>query len=135
MRAGGCACGAVRYRAEGPFRPVVACHCGTCRRTSGHFVAATSAPKDGVTVTGELRWWRASEDARRGFCPLCGSSLFWEGPGANLSIHAGTLDDAEGLSVAGHIFTAEKGAYYDIPEGVARAEGADPRLTTRVDPA
>ncbi|MGR3541055.1 MAG: GFA family protein [Hasllibacter sp.] len=132
MREGGCACGAVRYRAGGPMRPVIACHCESCRRTSGHFVAATSAPKGGVAVTGEVRWWRASADARRGFCPICGSSLFWEGPGANLSIHAGTLDDGSGLSVAGHIFCAEKGAYYDIPADAPRADGADPNLTTQV---
>ena len=39
---GRCLCGAVNYRVDGPLRPVVACHCGQCQRTSGHFVAATS---------------------------------------------------------------------------------------------
>jgi len=29
---GGCACGAVRYRVTGPLRPVIACHCESCRR-------------------------------------------------------------------------------------------------------
>ena len=50
--AGGCLCGAVRFTAEGPFRPVVACHCSQCRRTSGNFVAATGVPRDGVRVIG-----------------------------------------------------------------------------------
>ena len=41
---GGCLCGGVRYEVDGPLRDVVACHCSQCRRTSGHFVAATRAP-------------------------------------------------------------------------------------------
>ena len=40
---GGCLCGAVRYRVAGPLRDVVACHCAQCRRSSGHFAAATAA--------------------------------------------------------------------------------------------
>jgi len=41
---GGCLCGGVRYRATGPLRHVIACHCGQCRKTSGHFAAMTSVP-------------------------------------------------------------------------------------------
>ena len=47
---GRCACGAVRYRVTGPLRPVVACHRETCRRTSGHLVAATSALRTTVAA-------------------------------------------------------------------------------------
>ena len=132
MRTGGCICGAVRYEVAGPMRPVVACHCETCRRGSGHHVAATSAPRETVTITGEPAWFRSSETAGRGFCPTCGSNLFWDGSGANLSIHAGTLDDAAGLALAGHIFTAEKGAYYELTDGLPAAAGRDPSLTTMV---
>ena len=39
---GSCLCGAVKYRLMGSLRPVVACHCGQCQKTSGHHVAATS---------------------------------------------------------------------------------------------
>ena len=126
---GGCACGAVRYRVNGPLRPVVGCHCETCRRTSGHFVAATSAPRDAVELEGEVRWWRSSAEARRGFCPVCGSSLFWDGPGANLSIHAGTLDEGAPAMI-GHIFCAERGHYYSLGDGLPQAGHEDPALTT-----
>ncbi len=43
---GGCLCGAVRYELQGRLRAVVACHCGQCRRTSGHYVAATAVRHD-----------------------------------------------------------------------------------------
>ena len=37
-----CLCKGVHYEVHGPLRPVVFCHCEMCRRTSGHFVAATA---------------------------------------------------------------------------------------------
>lgn len=132
MTAGSCLCGAVRYRVDGPLRPVVACHCTQCRKTSGHFVAATSARRETVTVTGEVAWYHASAKARRGFCAICGSSLFWDGPGTHLSIHAGTLDGATGLRQVGHIFCADKGDYYELADDLPQAPGRDPKLTTMV---
>lgn len=133
MTGGSCLCGAVRYRVYAPMRPVVACHCRQCRKTSGHFVAATSAPRDLVAIEGTVSWYHASETARRGFCATCGSSLFWDGPGRNLSIHAGTLDGPTGLRLAGHIYCADKGDYYDIADGLPQAGGRDPNLTTMQD--
>ena len=131
---GSCLCGAVTYSVSGPLRPVIACHCRQCRKTSGHHVAATSAAREDIDIKGELRWYRSSPKARRGFCPTCGSNLFWDGPGENLSIFAGTLDGPSGLAIAGHIYCADKGDYYTIPEDAVQAPGADPNLTTMVRP-
>ena len=134
MNAGSCLCGAVRYTVSAPMRPVIACHCTQCRKTSGHHVAATAAPRDAVTIAGELCWYRSSEEARRGFCPVCGSNLFWDGPGSQLSIMAGSLDGTTGLSLVGHIFCATKGDYYEIADRLPCAEADDPDLTTKVLP-
>ena len=79
-----------------------------------------------------LAWFPSSETARRGFCPTCGSNLFWDGPGTHLSIVAGTLDAPTGISLAGHIFVADKGDYYDVADDLPQADGADPALTTQV---
>ena len=128
MTAGSCLCGAVRYAVEGPLRPVIACHCTQCRKTSGHHVAATAAPRANITVTGEVAWYQSPAGARRGFCPVCGSNLFWEGGGDMLSILAGTIDGASGVRIAGHIYCADKGDYYDIADALPQAEGADPDL-------
>ncbi len=129
---GGCLCGAVRYTVNGPLRPVVSCHCVQCRKTSGHYVAATSARRSDITISGEVKWYRSSDHARRGFCPVCGSNLFWDGAGKNLSIFAGTIDGATGLRTAGHIFVADKGDYYEISDGLPQAAQDDPALTTMV---
>lgn len=132
MTTGSCLCGAVRYTVTGPLRPVIACHCTQCRKSSGHHVAATSAHRESIAVKGEVTWFQSSETARRGFCGICGSNLFWDGVGENLSIHAGTIDGATGLTIAGHIYCADKGDYYEIPEDVSQAAGYDPDLTTMV---
>lgn len=133
MITGGCLCGAVQYRVTGPMRPVIACHCAQCRKTSGHHVAATSALRDDVQITGTVQWFASSDSARRGFCGTCGSNLFWDGPGSHLSIFAGTLDAPTGLTLAGHIFCADKGDYYDIADDLPQADADDPALTTQVD--
>jgi hypothetical protein len=131
-RTGSCLCGAVRYRVTGHMRPVIGCHCTQCRKTSGHHVAATSARRESIEVTGEVRWYRSSDIARRGFCPVCGSNLFWDGPGASLSIMAGTLDGPTGLRMAGHIWCRDKGDYYEIVDGLSQAEADDPRMMAQL---
>lgn len=123
---GGCLCGAVRYIVQGPLRPVVNCHCGQCLRFHGHHGAYSGAPWAQVTITGEdsLRWYRSSEMARRGFCAVCGSSLFWERLGRGfLSIAAGSLDRPTGLRTVRHIFTAERADYYEISDGLEQLPG------------
>lgn len=120
MVTGGCLCGAVRYQLNGELRPVVACHCSQCRRTSGHYWAATHVPLAQFKLTKEtgLKWFQSSAHARRGFCQACGASLFWEkqGEGA-VSIGAGTLDEADDLGLSLHIYVKDKPGYYDIEEG------------------
>ena len=66
-RTGGCLCGAVRFEVAGPLRPVVLCHCTQCRRSTGHFMAATAArQRDFHLLAGEqLRWYASSDSARR----------------------------------------------------------------------
>jgi hypothetical protein len=88
-----------------------------------------------VSVEGAVTWFASSPEARRGFCAVCGSNLFWDGGGANLSIMAGALDGPTGLRLVGHIFCADRGDWYDIADGLPRAEGRDPGPTTRLEAA
>jgi hypothetical protein len=119
--AGRCNCGAVHFVAAGPLRPAKACHCKTCRRQSGHFLAATEVSRENLSLadSDSLTWFSASQIARRGFCRLCGVHLFWERPGSGrISILMGCLDEPTGLRLADHIFVGEKGDYYDITDGL-----------------
>ncbi len=129
---GGCLCGAVRYTVTGPLRDIVACHCEQCRRSSGHFVAATACRKKYFTLDRDatLGWFSAVEGHRRGFCTACGSSLFFEAIGGErMSIAAGSLDAPQGLRIAAHIFTAEAGDYYTIDPKVASSPVGEHQVT------
>ncbi len=126
VRRGGCLCGAVRYEVRGRLRQVVLCHCGQCRRWSGNAVAATRARKRRFALTEDrgLAWYDSSPDARRGFCRLCGSSLFWERrDGDRISILAGSLDDAGGLDSVAHVHVAEKAGYERLDDQLPRLPG------------
>lgn len=116
---GSCLCGAVRYEVLGPLRSVMYCHCEQCRKTSGHFVAATSCSATDLSVTHDdgLTWYRSSKEAQRGFCCRCGASLFWRSDlSQSVSIMAGTLDQPTGLTASEHIFVANSGDYYSIDD-------------------
>jgi hypothetical protein len=119
---GGCLCGGVRYSVRGALRDVIACHCSQCRRTSGHFVAATGAESDRITFERDetLVWFASSDRAERGFCGRCGGNLFWrllENERGWTSIMAGTLDPPTQLKLKQHIFVADKSDYYEILDG------------------
>ncbi|WP_069301226.1 GFA family protein [Neptunicoccus sediminis] len=125
MKTGSCLCGAVTFEVSGDMRPSVACHCTQCRKTSGHYWSATQVPSDKLTLTRDdsLQWYQSSPTARRGFCSVCGSSLFWEmdGEGAT-SIGTGTLDGQTGLRTEKHIYVSDKGDYYEIADGLPRKD-------------
>ncbi|MFD0985494.1 GFA family protein [Methyloligella solikamskensis] len=126
VKTGHCLCGSVRYEVRGTLRPVVNCHCVQCRQTHGHFIGYTSAEREDLVLTEEtgLRWYRSSEKARRGFCTVCGGSLFWDpAEGSSIAIAAGTLDPPTGLQTVRHIFVAEKGDYYEIEDDLPQFPG------------
>ncbi|HYB11058.1 MAG TPA: GFA family protein [Alphaproteobacteria bacterium] len=126
---GRCLCGGVRYEIRGPIRDVVACHCSQCRRTSGHYMAATAAKRADFTLTRQdgLKWYQSSKAARRGFCGNCGAVLFWEGQGKDyISISAGTLDVPTGIKIVQHIYTADKSDYYALDDGLPQSSGHGP---------
>jgi hypothetical protein len=129
---GGCLCGALTYRVNGNMRDVIVCHCGQCQHAHGYAPGYSAARQAELTIEGEgnLTWYRSSEQARRGFCRRCGSSLFWAPEGRDtVSITAGSLHPPTGLKTVLHIMLADKRDYYTIADGVPQAQGsssADP---------
>ncbi len=112
-----CACGAVAGRLHAPFREPIACHCESCRRQTGHFVVATAVADENLELFKEqnLKWWDATEQAKRGFCGDCGSLLFWKAHNSDqTSVLMGCIDPPTGLRLEKHIFKDEKSDYYDV---------------------
>lgn len=118
---GRCLCGTVTFRGRWGGDALRACHCGQCRRWSGHVWAAAETVD--LAIDGPVTWFRSSDRAERGFCPRCGSSLFWRGQGrGGIEVAPGAVDSPTGLRLEGHIFVADKGDYYDITDGLPRKE-------------
>lgn len=61
-----------------------------------------------------------------------GSSLFRDWPGANLSVHAGGLGGATGLSLAGHIYPADRERQFGVADGLPCFCGDDTTMTAQV---
>lgn len=114
---GQCLCGAVRFSARPVDGQVVACHCGQCRKWSGHYWAAFLAGDLLIEDARHLRWFASSPNAQRGFCDNCGSSLFWRTDGRDeVAVSGGAMNMPTGLQMTGHIHVADKGDYYPMPD-------------------
>ena len=130
---GGCSCGAVRFKAAGPFAGVGVCHCTDCQKASGggpNYVAL--AMKTGFEITKGtprryVRQGDSGEDVTRVFCGDCGSPL-WSEPSTLpfIPVKLGAFDDATGLSPQLHLYTASAPPWHLMHEGLPRFEKAPP---------
>lgn len=107
---GGCACGRVRYSAEGRAIWQAYCHCSDCRRTTGAPVSVfVGWPAEAVRFAGAPAERRGGGRAVRGFCADCGTPLSYrdEGLPGEMYLLAGTLDDPTWVRPSCHAFAGE----------------------------
>jgi hypothetical protein len=78
-----CSCGQLRVVCEGEPVRISICHCLECQtRTGSVFGAQARFARADVTIEGKAsRWTRRGDsggEATFGFCPVCGSTVYWE---------------------------------------------------------
>ncbi len=113
---GSCLCKKITFKV-GQTTSATACHCSQCRKQSGHYWASGNAPFDSFEISGDVKWYRASDVAQRGFCSTCGSFLFWKHDDEDkMSFSLGAIDDPTNVKIQRHIFVADKGDYYDLTD-------------------
>jgi hypothetical protein len=98
--AGGCQCGAVRYRAAHVLDSSHICHCRMCQKASGNFFAAlVGVPRAAMEWTrGAPTLFASSDSVARGFCNQCGTPLTYDYHASkHLNITTGSLDDSSAL--------------------------------------
>ena len=121
MHKGSCLCGAVRFSVEGALAAPSACHCTRCRKHTGHYEAGTDVPRSAVTIEGadDITWYFSSDTVRRGFCRICGASMFFDIVTVDrIGLAMGAFDTPTEVKLALHIFVADKGDYYEIADGL-----------------
>ena len=124
---GGCQCGAVRYRITAPVVRANLCHCRMCQRAHGAPVVCwVTVPAGGLMQLGRApAFHRSSEKAERGFCPACGTPMFWissgpQRPGESpmIDVAAGTLDDPTGVRPSEHVWCESAMPWLEIEDGL-----------------
>jgi hypothetical protein len=117
---GGCLCGRLRYRINGPIASVGHCHCGMCRRSSGGIVVTwmTVAPERFAFTRGTPAVYQSSEDATRSFCRDCGAQITFSSRHApqEIDVTLGTLDDAHLHPADRHVFVKDRLAWLHLDE-------------------
>ncbi len=112
-RAGGCQCGAIRYRLRQEPMTLYACHCRSCQKQSaGAFGLSLRMERSGVEFSGASpRIWRTAGDSGTpklcAFCAECGTRLYHTGENPNdpLTIKAGSLDETSDIEPVSHLWT------------------------------
>lgn len=93
---GGCQCGAVRFRVDGPVHHASICNCRMCQKAFGNFFAPFA------TFRAEVEWtrgvpaiFRSSQSVTRGFCANCGTPLTYQIDGQSPSLSIGSFDQPD----------------------------------------
>jgi hypothetical protein len=133
---GGCACGAVRYRALGKPLFGTVCHCTFCqRRLASAFAVLVTFPEAAIEITqGELAEVEYHSDEsgrwlRMNFCKACGTTVYHTAeirPG-DRTVAGGTFDDTHWFAVSRHIWVKSKLPWVNVPEDVQSFPEGVPR--------
>jgi hypothetical protein len=97
-----------------------------CRKQTGSYLIGVNVRRSSLKVIGEdsVAWYQSSAKVERGFCRVCGSTLFWK---PNLEgyewtgVLLGCIDTPLSLRVAKHTFVGDKGGYYEINDGAPQS--------------
>lgn len=98
VHAGGCQCGAVRFRVTGMLEDASICHCRMCQKAFGGYYAPLVGTRGAVLewTRGAPAHYQSSNLVRRGFCAACGTPLTYEAPDG-VALAAGAFDDPAAL--------------------------------------
>jgi len=129
LRAGGCACGAIRYRLSSDPLFIHCCHCLNCQRQTGSaFVINLMIEASQVEIIAgapqPVEVPRDDGSTQRIFrCPTCQVAVFSEyGQPEVRFVRAGTLDQPSRVTPDVHIFTRSKVSWIEIPESAPAFE-------------
>nr|WP_240953744.1 GFA family protein [Sphingomonas sp. G-3-2-10] len=132
--AGGCRCGAVRYRVDLASPPVTyCCHCTDCQTVSGaSFALQLPVSIDGFEIEGDLAQATivtpSGANSTHFYCAACLVRIYNindRRPGFGV-VRAGTLDDSAGLVPRAHIYVRSKQPWIALPDGVPAYDEVPP---------
>ncbi|MBS0245784.1 MAG: GFA family protein [Proteobacteria bacterium] len=83
VRHASCSCGQLHLTVDGEPARVSMCHCLECQRRTGAVISNQARFKtEQVTVSGKATTWQRTAESGSvitfHFCPVCGSTVYWE---------------------------------------------------------
>lgn len=133
MVAGQCLCGAVSFETKQPIKGSAHCHCSYCRKAHGAaLVTWIVFLSDQLSISGEanLKWFSSSRQSRRGFCRVCGSSMFFESevcPGETHVARA-LIEGSVERAPAVHCFTDQQVDWFAFTDALPRLSSTSEEL-------
>ena len=117
LKLGSCLCGDITFHLKNP-RDVVNCHCQECRKFHGNYAAFTKVEHQNIYIFNEekISWYQIKPNqAKRGFCKNCGSSLFWKSSNDDgICVSASVLNVPTKLRTTKNIYTDNASDFYNI---------------------
>jgi len=126
---GSCLCGAVRFESSVRPRRVTHCHCSMCRRAIGTAVATFATFESSkVNWLGDPARYDSSEQAWRGFCTTCGSSVCfgYKPRPERIYITVGILDDPDAYPAGFHDYRSSRIEWLHVDEHLPDVPGGAP---------
>jgi hypothetical protein len=119
---GKCLCGSIEVEASDQTE-LGLCHCNMCRRWTGGPMFAVHCGSDVSFRGGTPTRYKSSDWAERGFCPECGTHLFYYLlPNNDYVLPAGLFQD-QAFSLSSEIFIDEKPSYYTFSNQTTKLTG------------
>lgn len=124
---GGCHCGGVRYRFDGPLVDIAHCHCSICRRVSGGLVTTwITLPRSAFAwVVGPPEQYDSSATCTRYFCSNCGAqlALVTQLSPESIDVTIATLDHPELAPAGRHIWVQSRLQWLHLDEQLPEEDG------------
>ena len=131
---GQCLCGAVRFAITPPSLFCVHCHCRFCRAAHGAgFVTWVGAHDDRFAyLAGRdlVHWYQSSPQSRRGFCSVCGTTMFYVSTLSPGEVHvaraliSGDID----RTPQAHVFFDHRTPWIECADDLPKIDSSDERL-------
>ena len=127
---GGCFCGTVRYKVEGPPIDAGYCHCRMCQKATAAPAVpwATWSTASFAWLGMEPKTLSSSAYGRRRFCPECGTHLVFEAvdqPG-EIDVSIVTLDLPATIPPEYHIWTSTRIGWFETADTLPRYADSGP---------
>jgi len=139
--AGGCQCGAVRFRVAGELGRASVCHCRMCQKAfaAPYGALVTVRSEQLVWTRGERGRFQSSNKVSRGFCRECGTPLTFEWDEAKIDLAICAFDAPAEIAPVVQLRAASAVPWAthvsDLPAGDSAASAAhDAAVVSRQHP-